>query len=60
VCGLTKLKLVGDCEKGYFKALNSGKKKRKHSQPSTKELRAEEGVSILFFSPSKVQKAREL
>jgi hypothetical protein len=55
-----KLKLAEDCEKGYLEALNSEKKKRKRGQPFTEELRAEEGVSVLFFSPSKVQKAREL
>ena len=55
-----KLKLAEDRERGYLEALNSEKKKRKRGQPFTKELRAEEGVSVLFFSPSKVQKAREL
>jgi hypothetical protein len=40
--------------------LNSGKKKRKRGQPFTEELRAEEGIGVLFFSPSEVQKAREL
>jgi hypothetical protein len=56
----TKLKLAEDREKSYLEALNSEKKKRKRGQPFTEELRAEEGVSGLFFSPSKVQKAREL
>jgi hypothetical protein len=55
-----KLKLAEDREKGYLEALNSEKKKRKRGQPFTEELRAEEGVGVLFFSPSKVQKAREL
>jgi hypothetical protein len=55
-----KLKLTEDREKGYLEALDSEKRKRKRGQPFTEELRAEEGVSILFFSPSKVQKAREL
>jgi hypothetical protein len=55
-----KLKLAEDGEKGYLKALNSQKKKRKSGQPFTEELRAEEGIGVLFFSPSKVQKAREL
>jgi hypothetical protein len=55
-----KLKLVEDREKGYLEALNSEKKKRKRGQPFTEELRAEEGVSMLFFSTSKVQKVREL
>jgi hypothetical protein len=55
-----KLKLAEDREKGYLEALNSEKKKRKRGQPFTEELRAEEGIGVLFFSPSKVQKAREL
>jgi hypothetical protein len=55
-----KLKLAEDREKGYFEALGSEKRKWKRDQPFTEELRAEEGVSVLFFSPSKVQKAREL
>ena len=55
-----KLKLAEDREKGYLEALNSEKKRRKRGQPFTEELRAEEGVGVLFFSPTKVQKAREL
>lgn len=55
-----KLKLAEDREKGYLKAFSNEKKKRKRGRPFTEELRAEEGVSILFFSPSKVQKARGL
>ncbi len=49
-----------DRERGYHEALDNEKKKRKRGQPFTEELRAEEGVGVLFFSPSKVQKAREL
>jgi hypothetical protein len=56
----TKLKLAEDREKGYLEALDSENKKRKRGQPFTEELRAEQGVSVLFFSPYKVQKAREL
>jgi hypothetical protein len=57
-----KLKLTEDRGKGYLEAFNSEKKKkkRKRGQPFTEELRAEDGVSVLFFNPSKVQKAREL
>jgi hypothetical protein len=57
---LSELKLAEDRKKGYLEALNNEKKKRKRGQPFTKELRAQEDVSILFFSPSKVQKVREL
>jgi hypothetical protein len=56
----TRLKLAEDREKGYLEALDNNKKKRKRGQPFTEELRVEEGVGMLFFSPSKVQKAREL
>ncbi|KAK5722038.1 hypothetical protein LTR17_014474 [Elasticomyces elasticus] len=55
-----RLKLAQEREKGYLEVLNNEKKKRKRGQPFTGELRAEEGVSVLFFSPSKVQRAREL
>lgn len=55
-----KLKLAEDLEKGYLEAFSTEKMKRNRNQPFTEELRAEEGVSVPFFSPSKVQKAREL
>lgn len=55
-----KLRLAEEREKGYVGALDDEKKKRKRGRPFTEELRAEEGVGMLFFSPSKVQKAREL
>ena len=55
-----KLRLAEDREKGYVEALNVEKKKRKRGQPFTEELRADEGVGALFFSHSKVQRAREL
>jgi hypothetical protein len=55
-----KLKLAEDREKDYLEALDGEKKKRKRGQPFTEELRVEEGVTVLFFSPSKVQKTREL
>jgi hypothetical protein len=48
-----KLKLAEDHEKGYLGALRSEQKKRKRGQPFTEELRAEEDVSVLFFSLSK-------
>jgi hypothetical protein len=55
-----KLRLAEDREKGYVEALNDEKKKRKRGQPFTEELRGDEGVGALFFSPSKIQRAREL
>ncbi|KAH0345012.1 hypothetical protein KCU83_g8033, partial [Aureobasidium melanogenum] len=44
----------------YEKALNNEKKKRKRGRPLMDRLRAQEGSGALFFSPSKIQKAREL
>ncbi|KAK1807540.1 hypothetical protein LTR12_018115, partial [Friedmanniomyces endolithicus] len=45
----------------YVEALNNEKKKtRKRGQPSTEQLRAEEGLSVLFFSPSKILESGEL
>jgi hypothetical protein len=55
-----KLGLAGDREKGYIEALDKEKKKRKRGRPFTEELRAEEGIGMLSFNHSKVQKAREL
>ncbi|KAK4985845.1 hypothetical protein LTR66_005654 [Elasticomyces elasticus] len=55
-----KLKLAEDREKGYVEAFDNEKKKRKRGQAFTEELRAQDGVSVLFYSPSKVLKAREL
>jgi len=56
----SRLRLAEEREKGYIEALNNEKKKRKRGQPFTEELRAEEGLSVLFFSPSKILRAREL
>ena len=55
-----KLRLAEDREKGYFEALNGEKKRRKRGQPFTEELRVDEGIGALFFSPSKIRRAREL
>ena len=48
------------CKKGYIKALNNKKKKRKCRQPFIKDLRVKEDLGILFFSPSKIIRTREL
>jgi hypothetical protein len=55
-----KLRLAEDREKDYAEALNGEKKKRKRGQLFTEELRADEGIGALFFSPSKIRRAREL
>jgi hypothetical protein len=54
-----KLGLAEDREKVYIEALDNEKKKRKRGRPFTGELRAEEGIGMLFFSLYKVQKAGE-
>jgi hypothetical protein len=56
-----RLRLAEEREKGFIEALNNNnKKKRKRGQPFTEDLRAEEGLGALFFSPSKIHRAREL
>ncbi|KAK3614529.1 hypothetical protein LTR56_027197 [Elasticomyces elasticus] len=42
------------------KSINAEKNKRKRGRAFTEQLRAEEGLGVLFFSPSKVIIAREL
>jgi hypothetical protein len=56
----SRLRLAEEREKGFIEALNNNKKKRKRGQPFTEDLRAEEGLGALFFSPSKILRAREL
>jgi hypothetical protein len=55
-----RLRLAEEREKGFIEALNNNKKKRKHGQPFTEDLRAKEGLGALFSSPSKILRAREL
>jgi hypothetical protein len=54
-----RLRLAGEREKGFIEALNNNKKKRKRGQPFTEDLRAEEGLSAIFFNPSKILRARD-
>ncbi|KAK5687866.1 hypothetical protein LTR17_026697 [Elasticomyces elasticus] len=56
----TELTLAREREQGYIETINSQKKKRKRGRPFTEDLRAEEGLSVLFFSPSKINRAKEL
>jgi len=55
-----ELSLAREREQGYLETINNQKRKRKRSRPFTENLRAEEGLGVLFFSPSKVTRAREL
>jgi crotonobetainyl-CoA:carnitine CoA-transferase CaiB-like acyl-CoA transferase len=56
----TELTLSRERERGYIKALNNEKKKQKRGKPFTEILRAEGDLGVLFFSPRKVERAREL
>jgi hypothetical protein len=54
----TELSLAREREQGYLETINN--QKRKRGGPFTEDLRAEEDLGVLFFSPSKVTRAREL
>ena len=56
----TELILAKEREKGLIETINNQKNKRKRGRPFTEELRAQEGLGVLFFSPSKVARAKEL
>jgi hypothetical protein len=57
----SRLSLAEEREKGFIEALNNNNnKKRKRGHPFTEDLRTEEGLGALFFSPSKMLRAREL
>jgi hypothetical protein len=47
-------------KQGFLKSISSGEKKRKRGSVFTEQLRADEGLGVLFFSPSRVVRAREL
>jgi hypothetical protein len=55
-----ELVLAREREKGLMESIDNEKNKRKRSRAFTEELRAQEGLGVLFFSPSKVARAREL
>jgi hypothetical protein len=55
-----RVKLAEEREKGLLQSIDSEKKKRKRGSAFTEQLRADEGPGMLFFSPSKVVRAREL
>jgi hypothetical protein len=56
----TELILAREREQGYIKTIESQKKKGKRGRAFTEDLRAEEGLGALFFSPSKINRAKEL
>jgi hypothetical protein len=55
-----RAQLAEDRVKGLLKSIDSEKEKRKRGSAFTEQLRADEGLGVLFFSPSKVFRAREL
>ena len=55
-----ELTLAREREKGYIETIQSQKAKKRRGRPFTEELRAEEGLGVLFFSPSKIARAKEL
>jgi hypothetical protein len=55
-----ELILARERKQGYIETIQNQKKKRKRGRTFTEELRAEEGLGVLFFSPSKIDRAKEL
>jgi hypothetical protein len=55
-----RAELAEEHEQGLLQSIGSEKKKRKHGSAFIEQLRADEGLGVLFFSPSKVARAREL
>lgn len=55
-----RAELAEEREQGLLQSIDSDKKKRKRGSAFTEQLRADEGLGVLFFSPSKVSRAREL
>jgi len=55
-----RAKLAEERERGLLRSVDSEQKKRKRGSAFTEQLRENEGLGVLFFSPSKVVRAREL
>jgi hypothetical protein len=55
-----RAELAEEREQGLLESIDSKKNKRKRGSAFTEQLRANEGLGMLFFSPSKVVRAREL
>jgi len=55
-----ELSLAREREQGYIETIDNQKREKKRGKPFTEDLRAEEGLGVLFFSPSKVTRARKL
>ncbi|OQN95385.1 hypothetical protein B0A48_18633 [Cryoendolithus antarcticus] len=59
-CLATELTHAREREQGYLEVIQQQKRRKKHGRPFTEELRAQEGLGVLFFSPSKIERAKEL
>lgn len=56
----TELILAREREQGFIEAIGSQQNKSKRGRPFTEDLRAKEGLGALFFSPSKINRAKAL
>jgi hypothetical protein len=56
----TELILARERERGFIETIDSQQKKKKRGRPFTEDLRAEEDLGALFFSPSKINRAKAL
>jgi hypothetical protein len=56
----TELTLAREREQGFVETTDSQQKKKKRGRPFTEDLRAEEDLGALFFSPSKINRAKAL
>jgi hypothetical protein len=54
-----RAKLAEEREQSLLQSIGPEKKKRKRGGAFTEQLRADEGLGVLFFSPSKIVRARE-
>ena len=54
----TELTLAREREQGFIETMDSQQKKRKRGRPFTEDIRAEEDLGALFFSPSKINRAK--
>jgi hypothetical protein len=56
----TELILTREREQGFLETIASQQKERKRGRPFTEDLRAGEDLGALFFSPSKINRAKAL
>ena len=56
----TELTLAREREQGFIETISTQQNKSKRGRPFTEDLRAEENLGALFFSPSKINRAKAL